>query len=131
MWVLDAGLPRHRRMRARSLPGCREDARFLYKRIPRPLAASDPRLQTAFCLLQHLWQHDFAGAWPLLHQAWAGPELGLAQATADRLRRRVTALVGCAYSTLALGQLAAMLGLQPAQAAESEHGGGGGEEGPM
>ena len=55
-------------------PRDREDARFVYKRVPPELQGSQPDLAAALALLQRLWCQDYRGAWGALRHAW-GPQL--------------------------------------------------------
>lgn len=57
--------PPSARLPTPSLTHPREDARFLYKRIPDAAKAS-PELQAVFGLLQRLWVKDYAAAWAAL-----------------------------------------------------------------
>lgn len=89
---------------------CREDARFLHKRLPEAVCREDSTIQAEFALLQRLWNRSYAAVWPALDHNWPDQLQGLAASLRFRLQGRVMALVERAYVDLSPARLAALMG---------------------
>ncbi len=113
---------------ARSPPR-REDARFVYKRTPEAIRASNADITAAFALLQRLWVRDYEGIWTALGYAWPPQLAGLAAALGDQLRQRLLALVQRAYVSISAANLGRLLGMSEGDANAAASAAGWAEEG--
>lgn len=100
-----------------------EDARFVYKRASSN-RKQDPQLKAAFATLQHLWNKDYQGFWPLLTTTqWSEVTLPLVHAIAAKQQQDAVRLVSYAYSTIQPNRLASLTGTshqEALQLAQSE-----------
>lgn len=97
----------------------REDARFIYKRIPLIVRDGNAGIEGAFALLQALWARDFAQAWPRLRRDWGDdePACRLATALEAKLRADVWEVLADAYTSIRLSVATQKLGLESGEAA--------------
>jgi hypothetical protein len=99
---------------------CREDARFLYKRLPAGAKQSDPAVKAGFLLLQHLWHRQYEAVWAALAYAWPEQLQGVAAALRTRLQQRAFELVERAYADLTPTRLSALMGVTQEEAVQGE-----------
>ena len=104
----------------RHASACREDARFLYKRIPDEIRQSAPELPAAFEVLQRLWVRDYQGVWGVLGGAWSPALQPVARAVGEQQRQHMLRLVGRSYANLSPAKLAALLGASEQEAIQGE-----------
>lgn len=97
----------------------REDARFVYKRIPLIVRDGHAGIEGAFALLQALWARDFAQAWARLRRDWGDdePARRLATALEAKLRTDVWEVLADAYTSIRLSVATQKLGLESGEAA--------------
>ncbi|DBA66407.1 hypothetical protein WJX79_004681 [Trebouxia sp. C0005] len=93
-----------------------EDARFVYKRAS-STHKQDTQLKAAFATLQHLWNKNYQGFWPLLTTTqWSEVTLPLVHAIAAKQRQDAVRLVSYAYSSIQPDRLASLTGTNPQEA---------------
>jgi hypothetical protein len=101
---------------------CREDARFLWKRLPPEAQAARPA-RAAFALLQAAWARDLEGtaaaaaALAPVVGAEGGAAAGLVGPVRAALRHRADRVVARAYTRLSADRLAGLLGCGSAEEA--------------
>ncbi|KAA6427267.1 MAG: COP9 signalosome complex subunit 8 [Trebouxia sp. A1-2] len=77
----------------------------------------DTQLKAAFATLQHLWNKNYQGFWPLLTTTqWSEVTLPLVHAIAAKQRQDAVRLVSYAYSSIQPDRLASLTGTNPQEA---------------
>lgn len=95
----------------------REDARFVYKRIPNKIKAENDDIKAAFSLLQRLWVTDYEGIWAALSYCWPDQLQDLSATLRGRLQDRILTIVQRAYSNITAKNLGRLLGMPQQEAA--------------
>lgn len=87
-------------------------ARFLWRRIPKKLKESDPELNAIWTIGQNVWNRKYQDIYQSAQgYNWSPGTVLFVQAFVERFRERTFRLVASAYSNIAAGDLAALLGL--------------------
>eukprot|EP00793_Prasinoderma_coloniale_P005457 PRCOL_00004865-RA len=101
------------------LAGDVSNARFVLRRAPQAARESDADLRAAWELGVAMEGGDTVCAQRILaSHGWSASMKPLAEAVAEALRERTLALIGQAYTTIALGKCVEALGLPEADCAE-------------
>lgn len=89
---------------------CRENARFLSRRVPIEVKTGDQLFKKAYLLLQQLWNKDYPGAWNTLHFEWpSGHAITLVNRIKESLKKRIFEMVCKAFKTIHVASLAKLL----------------------
>ena len=95
------------------------NARFLWKRIPDQLKSETLELQNIWKVGQFLWKRDFSNVFATVSkQEWSALLQPLFSKLLEKLRIRLLALVGHAYSNIKIENLCLLLGLDENQVIE-------------
>lgn len=89
---------------------CRENARFLSRRVPIEVKTREQLFKKAHLLLQQLWNKDYPGAWTTLDFEWpSGHAVALVDQIKNSLKKRIFEMVCQAFRTIHIANLAKLL----------------------
>lgn len=91
----------------------------MYKRLPEA-ARLNANVQAAFTVLQHLWGRHYTKLWSCLEWEWPSEVQGLVATMRVRLQEHMMDLVARAYTSVAVSQLANLVGMIEAEARQGE-----------
>jgi len=89
-----------------------DNARFLWKRIPKHISDANPELQAFWRLTQAMWTRDSPTMYTCLHSnQWSVACSGAVAFLTETIRKRTMALLSKAYTTVSVADSANFLGL--------------------
>lgn len=111
---------------SKTLFGFREDARFVFKRIPDQVRDSDEYIKAVFVILQHLWNSEYERVWHCLETTTWSEKGTLSMLNSFKLvlRQKVMDLVEQTYKDIEQIALASLLGVpvnEACKAAQERH----------
>lgn len=88
-----------------------DHAKLLWQRIPKSVKQEHKEVGELWEIGKCLWKKEFAAVYELTsNPKWPPHLMPLVASLVERLRQRVTVLVGKSYSTIRLGELCSLLG---------------------
>ncbi|XP_053184171.1 COP9 signalosome complex subunit 8 isoform X1 [Scomber japonicus] len=89
----------------------RNNARYLWKRIPQAIKTANPELPAVWAVGQRIWQRDFPGIYTTIAAyQWSENILPVMEALRESTRQRAYALVAQAYTSITAEDFAAFVG---------------------
>lgn len=88
------------------------NAKFLWKRIPQNITASNPEIPAIWLVGQKLWKKDLPGTYQALAAFnWTEPIANIIRALEEKIRERTFNLIGRSYSSISLDAVMSLTGL--------------------
>uniref|UniRef100_A0A3Q0RI44 COP9 signalosome complex subunit 8 n=1 Tax=Amphilophus citrinellus TaxID=61819 RepID=A0A3Q0RI44_AMPCI len=89
----------------------RNNARYLWKRIPQAIKSANPELAAIWAVGQRIWQRDFPGIYAAIAAyQWSENILPVMEALRESTRQRAYGLVAQAYTSITAEDFAAFVG---------------------
>uniref|UniRef100_A0A3B5B2I7 COP9 signalosome complex subunit 8 n=1 Tax=Stegastes partitus TaxID=144197 RepID=A0A3B5B2I7_9TELE len=89
----------------------RNNARYLWKRIPQAIKSANPELTAIWAVGQRIWQRDFPGIYTAIAAfQWSENILPVMEALRESTRQRAYGLVAQAYTSITAEDFAAFVG---------------------
>lgn len=86
------------------------NAKFLWRRIPKSVKGSNPELAHVWSVGQKMWQRDYPGIYTALSREWTDNVKGNMEQLRSVTQQNALKIVGNAYSSISITDLASFTG---------------------